>query len=151
VLNLGLVTVPDELILTTFSCRQLGRLVVFVCRPGFDIADDDWSAYIEWMKGLQRESPDLAVLTAAGGRAPTSAQRAQLNRELRVDRIRLAVLLLDPKLVVIVRVTSWFMKGAEPFRAHEIEKALAYLGEGDPARVRTAIRELGGVVHKAAL
>jgi hypothetical protein len=141
----------EELVLPTFSCRLLGRLVVFVCKPGCDIADADWNQYLQWLQTLQRDVPDLAVLTAAGGRAPSSAQRALLNRELKADRIRLAVLLSDPKLVAIVRVTSWFMKGAEPFRAHEIEKALAYLGEGDPARVRTVIRELGGVVHKAAL
>jgi len=142
----------NQLILPTFSCRLLGRLVVFVCKPGCDIADADWGVFIAWLKELQRTSPDLSVLTAAGGRAPSSAQRALLNRELQADRIRLAVLLSDPKLVAIVRVTSWFMKGAEPFRAHELDKALLYLGGGeDPARVRTVIRELGGVVHKSAL
>jgi len=123
--------------------------VVFVCTPGCEIADDDWARYIDWLKALQRHSSDLAVLTAAGGRAPTSAQRAMLNRELNAERIKLAVLLSDPKLIPIVKVSAWFMKGAQPFRAHEIEKALAYLGEGDAAQVRLAIRDLGGVVHKA--
>ncbi len=61
------------------------------------------------------------------------------------------MLLSDWKLVAIVRVSSWFMKGAEAFHAHELDKALAYLGQADGARVRTAIRDLGGVVFKAAL
>ncbi len=143
-------TIPGELILPTFSARVLDRLVVFVCRPGLDIADDDWSRYVDWLKALQQESPELGILTAAGGRAPSAAQRARLNRELKTDGIRLAVLLADWKLVAVVRVSSWFMKGAEPFHAHELDKALAYLGEGDSAKVRTTIRELGGVVFKAA-
>lgn len=147
----GVASVPDELLLSTFSTRVLnGRLVVFVCKPGLDIGDSDWALYLDWLKALQRVSPDLGIVTAAGGRAPSSAQRSLLNRELQTDRIRLAVLLSDPRLIPIVRVSSWFMKGATPFRAHELEKALAFLGETDVARVRTTIRELGGVVHKAA-
>ena len=142
--------IPEELVLPTFSARLLNRLVVFVCRPGVDIGDADWETYIQWLKALQAEVPDLNVLTAAGGRAPSSAQRSLLSRELKADRIRLAVLLVDPKLVVIVRVVSWFMKGAQAFRAHELDKALDYLGEKDIARVRTAIRELGGVVYTNA-
>lgn len=78
------------------------------------------------------------------------AQRSLLSRELQTEHIKVAVLLTDPKLVVIVKITSWFMKGAEAFKAHELEKALAYLGESDHAGVRAAIRELGGVIHKAA-
>jgi len=38
----------------------------------------------------------------------------------------------------------------QAFKAHELEQALAFLGESDLVRVRTTIRELGGVVHKAA-
>jgi hypothetical protein len=144
------VKVPDELLLTTFSARLLNRLVVFVCKPGVDIADDDWEQYVMWLKDLQREALNLGILTAAGGRAPSSAQRSLLSRELRTDRIKVAVLLTDPKLVVIVKITSWFMRGAEAFKAHELEKALSYLGEPDVVRVRATIRELGGVVHKAA-
>lgn len=142
--------IPEELLLGSFSARRLGRLVVFVCAPGQDIDDQDWQKYVAWLKALQRETPELSVLTAAGGRAPSSAQRSLLSRELDAERIRLAVLLSDPKLVVIVKVSSWFMKSAAPFKAHELEKALAYLGETDVARVRTAIRELGGTVYSAA-
>lgn len=141
---------PSELILPTFSARLLGRLVVFVNRPGLEIADPDWRRYLDWLKAIQAETPDLAVITAAGGRAPSSAQRSLLNSEVRTDRIRIAVLLDDPKLVVIVKVTSWFMKSAEPFKAHELEKALAYLGETNVALVKTTIRELGGSVAKVA-
>jgi hypothetical protein len=144
------VDLPEELILGTFSARLLNRLIVFVNKPGVEIADADWERYIEWLKGLQHESLSLGILTAPDGRAPSSAQRALLNRELRTDRIKVAVLLSDPKLVVIVRVTSWFMRGVQAFKAHELEQALAYLGEGDLARVRSTIRELGGVVHKVA-
>jgi hypothetical protein len=143
-------SVPDELILSTFSARRLDRLIVFVNHRGREVADDDWNQYIQWLKALQALTPELSILTAPDGRAPSSTQRALLNRELVTDNVRLAVLLSDPKLVAIVRVSSWFMKGAEPFRAHELEKALAYLGQGDPARVRATIRELGGVVYKAA-
>jgi hypothetical protein len=144
--------IPDELRLSTFSARVLwGKLVVFVCKPGLNIGDQDWAVYVDWLKALQQASPELGILTAAGGRAPSSAQRSMLNRELKTERIRLAVLLSDPRLVPIVKVSSWFMRGAAPFRAHELDKALAYLGESDVARVRIAIRELGGVVHKAAL
>lgn len=134
----------------SFSARLLNRLVVFVGKPGMDFADDDWEKYVQWLKELQRDNLSLGVLTAAGGQAPSSAQRSVLSRELRADRIKLAVLLTDPKLVVIVKITSWFLGGAEAFRAHELEKALLYLGETDVARVRSTIRELGGVVHKAA-
>ena len=144
------VDTSDELLLGTFSARLLNRLVVFVCKPGMDIADADWEIYVRWLKDLQRDNLNLGILTAAGGRAPTSAQRAVLSRELRTDRIKIAVLLSDPKLVVIVKITSWFMRGAEAFKAHELEKALLYLGETDVSRVRYTIRELGGVVHKAA-
>jgi hypothetical protein len=144
------VAVPDELNLETFSARLLNRLVVFVCKPGLDIADDDWAQYVTWLKAIQAETANLGILTAAGGRAPSSAQRSLLSRELQTDRIKVAVLLSDPKLVVIVKITSWFMRGAEAFKAHELEKALLYLGETDVVRVRTTIRELGGVVHKAA-
>jgi hypothetical protein len=141
---------PDQLVLGSFSARLLGRLVVFVCAPGRDIDDKDWGEYVQWLKQLQRDKTELRILTAAGGRAPSSAQRSLLNRELDTQQIRLAVLLTDPKLVVIVKVSSWFMKGAEPFKAHELDKALTYLGETDSARVRNAIRELGGTVHGAA-
>ena len=141
---------PDELVQQSFSARRLDRLIVFVNRPGHEIADDEWAAYVQWLKALQTLTPDLAILTAPEGRAPSSAQRSLLNRELDMDRIKLAVLLSDPKLVVVVRVSSWFMKGAEPFQAHEVERALAYLGVGDAARVRNTIRELGGVVYKEA-
>jgi hypothetical protein len=144
------VTVPDELLLSTFSARLLNRLVVFVCKPGCEIGDDDWMQYVMWLKALQEETLNLAILTAPDGRAPSSAQRSLLSRELRTDRIKVAVLLSDPKLVVIVKITSWFMRGAEAFKAHELEKALRYLGETDLVRVRATIRELGGVVHKAA-
>ena len=142
---------PNDLVLPTISARALdGRLVVFVCRPGFDIGDDDWARYVGWLKALQQNSPNLGILTAPGGRAPTSAQRGLLNRELNVDRIRVAVMLSDSALLPIVRVSSWFMKGVKPFGANDFEKALAYLGETDVARVRTAIRELGGALSKAA-
>ncbi len=142
--------IPDQLTLRSFSARLLGRLVVFVCTPGCDIDDRDWAEYVQWLKLLQREKTELKVLTAAGGRAPSSAQRGLLSRELDTAQIKLAVLLTDPKLVVIVKVSSWFMKGAEPFKAHELDKALAYLGETDVSRVRHAIRELGGTVYSAA-
>lgn len=142
--------IPNELILPTFSARLLGRLVVFVNRPGLDISDLDWRRYLDWLRAVQAETPELSIITAAGGRAPSSAQRSLLNSEVRTDRIRIAVLLDDPKLVVIVKVTSWFMKSAEPFKAHELEKALAYLGETNVALVKTTIRELGGSVPKAA-
>lgn len=141
---------PEELIFDTFSARLLKRLVVFVNKPGIDIADGDWDRYVQWLKALQHESLSLGILTAPDGRAPSASQRSLLNRELRTDRIKVAVMLSDPKLVVIVRVTSWFMKGVQAFKAHELEQALAYLGEGDLVRVRATIRELGGLVHKAA-
>lgn len=138
---------PLELVLPTFSTRLLGSLVVFVNRPGLEIADDDWRTYVHWLKDVQSVTPDLGILTAAGGRAPSSAQRSLLSRELKTDRIRVAVLLSDPKLLVIVRVTSWLMKGTAAFKAHEVDKALEFLGERESsARVRTTIRELGGVV-----
>ena len=120
--------IPEELILPTFSVRLVGRLVVFVGRPGLDIGDDDWLRYVEWLKELQRSSQIV-------------------NRELNTNALRLAVLLSDPKLVVVVRILSWFIKSARAFRAHELEEALAYLEETDVARVRTTIRELGGFVH----
>lgn len=140
---------PEELILRTFSARLVKRLVVFVNATGLDIADDDWETYVRWLKALQHESLSLGILTAPHGRAPSAAQRGLLNRELRADRIKVAVLLSDPKLLVVVRVTSWFMKGVKAFGADEVDEALAYLGEGDAARVRSTIRELGGVVHSA--
>lgn len=120
---------------------------MFVNRPGFDIADEDWRAYVQWLKDVQKVIPQVGILTAAGGRAPTSAQRSLVSRELNTDAIRMAILLSDPKLRAIVRVTSWFMKGTAAFKAHEIDAALAFLGEREgSARVRTTIRELGGVV-----
>jgi hypothetical protein len=141
------VTLPDDLVLPTLSCQALGGSWCSCARRG-GIADADWERYVEWLKVLRRHMKHLAVLTGPGGRAPTSTQRAVLNRELNAEWIRLAVLLSDPKLIPIVKVSAWFMTGAKPFRAHELGKALAYLGEGDPAQVRLAIRELGGVVHR---
>lgn len=141
---------PVQLDLTTFSARLLDRLVVFVCRPGLEIADNDWRVYVDWLKSIQAEKPQLNILTAPGGKAPSAAQRSLINRELNTENLKLAVLLTDPKLVVIVKVSSWFMRSAEPFRAHELDKALAFLGESNPAAVRTAIREMGGVVYNAA-
>lgn len=142
---------PNELLLPTFCARALsGRLVVFVCRPGLDIGDDDWRQYVEWLKTLQRSSPDLGILTAPNGRAPSSTQRNLLNRELNADRIRVAVMISDSALLPIVKVSAWFMKGIKPFGATELDKALAYLGETDMNAVRMAIRELGGTMHKAA-
>lgn len=141
---------PEELVLPTFSARLVNQIVVFVCQPNMDLGDDDWRTYVQWLKELQRSLPSFGILTAAGGRAPSSAQRSLLSRELETERIKVAVLLTDPKLVVIVKITSWFMKGAEAFKAHELEKALAYLGEKDVVRIRATIRELGGIVHKAA-
>jgi hypothetical protein len=140
---------PTQLDLPTLAVRLLDRLIVFVCKPGLDIADDDWGKYIAWVKAIQAENPQLNILTAPGGRAPTSAQRSLLNRELDTDQLRLAVLLSDPKLVVIVKVSSWFMRSAQPFRAGELDKALAYLGETNLAGVRLAIRELGGSIPNA--
>jgi hypothetical protein len=142
---------PNELLLPTFSTRVLnGRLVVFVCRPGRDIGDDDWQRYVEWLKALQKSSPDIGILTAPNGRAPSSTQRNLLNRELNADRIRVAVMLSDTALLPIVKVSAWFMKGIKPFGATELDKALAYLGETDVSAVRIAIRELGGALHKVA-
>jgi hypothetical protein len=141
---------PNQLDLPTLAVRLLDRLIVFVCKPGLDIADDDWNQYIAWVKAIQADKPQLNILTAPGGRAPSSAQRSLLNRELDTDNLRLAVMLSDPKLVVVVKVSSWFMRSAEPFRAHELEKALAYLGETNIAGVRVAIRELGGAIPYAA-
>jgi len=105
---------------------------------------------MEWLRALQWEGRELSVLVTSGAPPPTSAQRSLLLRELKADKIRVAVLISDPKVIVVVRVMSWFMKGTKPFRAHELQKALEHLGEGDIARVRTTIRELGGVLAKAA-
>lgn len=142
--------IPAELLLRTFSARLLGRLVVFVSRPNCDIDDADWARYVDWLKALQRDSSALKILVTPDGRPPTSAQRSLANREVKTDDVRMAVLLSDPKLVVIVRVFSWLLESAEPFRAHELEKALAYLGESDVAGVRAVIRDLGGAVRSAA-
>jgi hypothetical protein len=123
----------------------IDRLVVFVNEPGTDISDGDWQRYVDWLKALQSVSPELKILTAPGGRAPSSAQRSVLNRELKTDSMRVAVMLSDWKLVAVVRVTAWFIKGAEAFGATDLEKALAYLGEsGSLAAVRVAFRELSG-------
>ncbi len=143
--------VPDELLLPTFSARRLGRVIVFVCRSGHDIGDQDWAEYVGWLKALQSNELELKILTAAGGRAPSAAQRSLISRELNTDAMRVAVLLSDAKLLAIVRVTSWFMKGTKAFGAHEIEKALTFLGETDAAGVRAVIRDLGGVVYTAAV
>lgn len=142
--------VSDELILPTFAVRLLDRLIVWVGRPGVHITDVDWNRYIEWIQALLLKAPELSVLVTSGTPPPTSAQRSLFNREIKFESVRIAVLISDPKLVAVVRVMSWFMKSAEPFRSHELQKALAHLGESDVARVRTTIRELGGVLSKAA-
>jgi hypothetical protein len=144
--------VADELLLSTFSARVLGgRVVVFVCKPEREIGDDDWRRYVEWLTSLQRAAADLGILVTPGGRAPSAAQRGLLSRELKGDRLKVAVMIADPAMLPIVRVASWFMKSVKPFGAHELEQALTYLGEPDVIRARIAIRELGGVVYKAAL
>src|SRR5262245_24853658 len=108
--------IPGELLLPTFLARAFdGKLVVFVCKPGLDIGDEGWRIYVEWLRALQQASPDLGILVAPGGRAPSSAQRGLLNRELKVDRLKVAVMLSDPAMLPIVRVTSWFMKWVKPF------------------------------------
>lgn len=138
--------IPDKLELGTFSARRLGSLVVYVANAEREIADADWEPYVKWLQAIQRESGELKVLTAAGGSAPSSSQRSMLDRELDTDRLRVAVMLSNPKLVAVVRAFSWFIKGITPFKAHELDKALAFLGEADTAGVRAAIHELGGQV-----
>lgn len=141
--------IPRELRLPTFSARLLGeRLVVFVCTPGLDIDDDDWKQYVDWLRTLQKTCPEIRIFTAAGGRAPSAEQRGLLNRELDVDRVRVAILLSNPALLPIVKVTAWFMRGVKPFGADEVAKALAYLEETDVVGVRSAVQELGGVLHR---
>lgn len=140
--------IPRELRLPTFSARLLGEsLVVFVCTPGLDLADEDWKQYVDWLRQLQKDTPEIRIFTAAGGRAPSATQRGLLNRELDVDRFRVAILLSNPALLPIVKVTAWFMRGVKPFGADEVAKALSYLGETDVAGVRHAVQDLGGVVH----
>ena len=123
---------------------------MFVCRPELDIDDGDWQRYVAWLKALQAKEPVLKVLTAPGGRAPNAAQRRLLNEELRADSLRVAVMLSDPKLLVVVRITSWFIKNTEAFGANELGLALKFLGADNVAEVRAAIRALGGVVPEAA-
>jgi len=142
--------VPSELILPTFSVRLLDQLVVFVGRPGVLIADADWSCYLEWLKALLLDASELRVLVTPGAPPPTSTQRSLLNQAIRFDSIRFAIMFSDPKVLAIVRVMSWFMKSIEPFGARQLQKALEHLGESDITRVRTAIRELGGVLPDAA-
>ena len=138
---------PTGLDLSTLSTRLLGRIVVFVYRSDLDVADEDWRAYVQWLKELQAQLPQIGILITSGERTPSSAQRSWATRELNMDTFRIAVLLSDPKLVAIVRVSAWFMKGIAAFRPNEVEQALAFLGEPESgARVRAAISELGGVV-----
>ena len=137
---------PEQLALSTFSARRLGSLIVFVCKPETDIDDADWAPYVKWLQAIQLVEGELRVLTTAGGRAPSAKQRSLLDRELDTEHLRVAVLLSNPQLVTVVRAFSWFIKGIKPFKAHELDKALEFLSEPDTARVRTAIRELGGQV-----
>ena len=141
--------VPNELILPTISVRLLDRLVVFVGREGVQIADADWKRYMEWLRALLLEPRELGVLVTTGP-APTSAQRSLLLQEPKADKLRVAVLISDAKMMAVTRVMSWFMKRTKPFPAHELQKALEHLGESDIVRVRASIRELGGAPPKAA-
>lgn len=143
--------IPSELVLPTLSVRAHGSLIVFVNRAGVEIADADWRKYVEWAKAMQARLREIRILTAPGGSAPTSAQRSLFSREVNTDYVRMAILLSDPKLLAIVRVTSWFMRNTAAFKAHEVEQALEFLNERNAARVRLTIRELGGVVHTAAI
>lgn len=138
----------EQLTLSTFSTRRLGHLVVWVGRLDVDISDADWAIYVAWLKELQQAIGEVKVLTTQG-RAPSSSQRSLIDRELNTEQLRIAVMLSNPALVSIVRVTSWFIKSVAAFKQNELEKALAFLGENDFAAVRTAIRDLGGVVAKA--
>ncbi len=139
---------PTGLLLPTLATRLLGRIVVFVYRSDLNVADEDWRAYVQWLKELQNHLPEIGILIAASGRAPSASQRSWATRELNMDTFRIAVLLSDPKIVALVKVSAWFVKGIAAFKAYEVDEALAFLGERDSgARVRAAIRELGGVVH----
>lgn len=142
--------IPEQLVLSTFSARRLGSLIVYVANGDAEIADGDWERYVKWLQAIQLEEGELRVLTAAGGRAPSSKQRSLLDRELNTERLRVAVMLSNPKLVAVVRAFSWFIKGITPFKAHELDKALAFLNETDTSRVRSAIRDLGGQVPAGA-
>jgi hypothetical protein len=142
--------IPDKLVFTTFSARRIGALVVWVGSGDLEIADADWEPYVKWCQAIQRETGELKVLTTPFGHAPSPSQRSLLDQELDTERMRVAVMLSNPKLVAVVRAFSWFIKGITPFKAHELEKALAFLGESDTAGVRAAIHELGGKVTSAA-
>ncbi len=141
---------PDQLVLPTISFRLLDQLVVFVGKPGIEIADADWGRYMEWLKALLTDGRKLGVLVTPGP-APSSGQRSVLLQVLKADTVRVAVLISDPKVIAVVRVMSWFLKNTKPFPANELENALAYLGERDVARVRSTIRDLGCAVPKVAL
>jgi hypothetical protein len=102
------------------------------------------------MLAIQQSLGELKVLTTPGGRAPSTRQRGMLNRELDADRIRVAVMIADPKMAAIARVTSWFIRGVAAFKPDELEQALAHLRETDTAGVRVVIRDLGGSLARVA-
>lgn len=141
---------PDQLILPTFSARLLGRLVVWVGKPDVEIADPDWETYVKWLHSVQQANRDIKILTVAGGRAPSARQRGMLNRELDTERMRVAIMLSNPNLVAIVRVTSWFIRGVAAFKQDELSAALKHLRETDVDGVRSAIRNLGGEVASSS-
>jgi hypothetical protein len=71
-----------------------------------------------------RKSAPNALLQSVSCRLQglDASQRSLLSRELRTDRIKVAVLLSDPKLLMIVKISSWFharRRGVQGARARE--------------------------------
>jgi hypothetical protein len=124
-----------------YGCHE--DLVVFVARPGPGPSNEEWHAYVRWLRRIMDDKQGMRVLVLARGKGPSAEQRSYANAELGGERVRMAVLLEDPLLLPVVKVFSWFVRSLRVFAPTEVNEALGYLGVDRSEGIDALLTELG--------
>ncbi len=112
----------------TIAYGNVERLVVFVSVGTLPPADDEWVAYLRWVKTVADEHGGVEVLVLAGPKAPSASQRALITREISSDKLRMAILLSDKRILPIAKVFGWFVKNTKVLGLQQVNEGLSYLG-----------------------
>lgn len=127
----------------TSSYGRYQNLVVFVASPGPGPSDEEWRAYVNWLRSVVERTPGTGVLVLARGKGPNAEQRSYANAEVGGDNVRMAVLLEDAKLLAVTKVFSWFVRSLRVFAPDKVDEALAYLGVLRSPAVDALLGEFG--------
>jgi hypothetical protein len=137
---------PEVEGIVTSRTSRYGRhedLVVFVARPGPGPSDEEWHAYVGWLRRVMNDTQGMRILVLARGKGPSAEQRSYANAELGGDRVRMAVLLEDPLLLPVIKVFSWFVRSLRIFAPTQVNEALGYLGVARSEGVDALLTQLG--------